>query len=306
MEMTAVVDQMIVMFLLLLVGLLCARIGLIDAAFNKKLSLLVLNVAQVASILAAAMNVGGGVAARELLGVLGISLLVLLFLYALSFLYPLCLRAKKQERGIWQFLATFGNFGFMGFPVVSALLGAQALFYNSLFLIPMFLLSYSLGIALITGGGKGGFRLKTALLCPPLLAGVLAAVIVLTGVRFPAAVVTAANTLGGMTTPGAMLVVGASLGMMSLREVLGDWRMYVFALVRLIAGPVLVWLLLRQFVRDVLVLRVMVLMAAMPSATNATMLSLQFGGNEKVASRGVFLSTLFSFATVPLLVWLLF
>ena len=305
MEMTAVVDQMIVMFLLLLVGLLCARIGLIDAAFNKKLSLLVLNVAQVASILAAAMNVGSGVAARELLGVLGISLLVLLFLYALSFLYPLCLRAKKQERGIWQFLATFGNFGFMGFPVVSALLGAQALFYNSLFLIPMFLLSYSLGIALITGGGKGGFCLKTALLCPPLLAGVLAAVIVLTGVRFPAAVVTAANTLGGMTTPGAMLVVGASLGMMSLREVLGDWRMYVFALVRLIAGPVLVWLLLRLFVRDVLVLRVMVLMAAMPAATNTTMLSLQYGGDEKVASRGVFLSTVFSFLTIPLLVWLL-
>lgn len=305
MEITAVVDQMLVMLALLLIGLLCARIGVIDAAFNKKLSFLVLNVAQVASILAAAMNVESGVEAGKLLGVLGLSALVILFLYALSFLFPLCLRAGKGERGVWQFLATFGNFGFMGFPVVSALLGAKALFYNSLFLIPMFLLTYSLGIVLITGGGKGSFRLKTALLCPPLLASLVAIAIVLTRVRMPAFIVTAANTLGGMTTPGAMLVVGASLGMMSLREVLGDWKMYVFALARLLIGPVLVWLILRSFVRDALVLRVMVLMAAMPSATNTTMLSLQYGGDEKVASRGVFLSTVFSFVTIPLLVWLL-
>ena len=305
MEMTAVVDQMLVMLILLLIGILCARIGLIDAAFNRKLSFLVLNVAQVASILAAAMNVGSDVAAGQLLAVLGLSLLVILFLYALSFVFPLCLRAEKAQRGVWQFMATFGNFGFMGFPVVSALLGAKALFYNSLFLIPMFLLTYSLGIVLITGGGKGGFRLKTALLCPPLLASLAAILLVLTRVKAPAFLVTAANTLGGMTTPGAMLVVGASLGMMSLREVLGDWKMYVFAVARLLIAPVLVWLLLRPLVRDALVLRVMVLMAAMPAATNTTMLSLQYGGDEKVASRGVFLSTVFSFLTIPLLVWLL-
>ena len=64
--------------------------------------------------------------------------------------------------------------------------------------------------------------------------------------------------------------------------------------------------MLRLFVWEALVLNVAVLLAAMPSAMNATMMALQFGGNEKVASRGVFLSTIFSFATVPLLVWLLF
>ncbi len=51
MEMTAVVNQMLVMLVLLLIGVLCARIGLIDAAMNKKLSVLVMKVTQRAMIL---------------------------------------------------------------------------------------------------------------------------------------------------------------------------------------------------------------------------------------------------------------
>ncbi len=304
MEMTAVVNQMLVMLILLLIGLLCARIGLIDAVMNKKLSVLVMNVTQSAMILASAMNVENEVGALRVLGVLGVAFLALLIVYGLSFVYTFLLRVKRPERGTWQFLATLGNFGFMGFPVVSALLGAQALFYNSLFLIPGMLFTYSVGVVMIRGGGKGELRLRS-LLSPPLLASVLAAVIVLLRVRFPAFVVTTASTLGAMTTPGAMLVVGASLGMMKLREVLGDWKMYVYALVRLLTGPVIVWLILRLFVSDALILRVAVLLTAMPSAMNTTMMALQYGGNEKVASRGVFLSTVFSFFTIPLMVFLL-
>ena len=43
----------------------------------------------------------------------------------------------------------------------------------------------------------------------------------------------------------------------------------------------------------------------MPSAMNATMMALQYGGQEKVASRGVFISTVFSLFTIPLMVYLL-
>ena len=304
MEMTAVVNQMLVMLILLLLGVLCARIGLIDAAMNKKLSVLVMNVTQSAMILGSAMSLESEVGAKRVLAVLGIAFLALLIVYGLSFVYTFLLRVKRPERGTWQFLATLGNFGFMGFPVVSALLGAQALFYNSLFLIPGMLFTYTVGVVMIRGGGRGELRLRS-LLSPPLLASVLAAVIVLLRVRFPAFLVTAASTLGAMTTPGAMLVVGASLGMMSLKDVLGDWKMYVYALVRLLTGPVIVWLVLRLFVSDPLILRVAVLLVAMPSAMNTTMMALQYGGNEKVASRGVFLSTIFSFITIPLLVWLL-
>ena len=304
MEMSAVINQMIVVFLLILVGLLCAKLGLIDVEFKKKLSFIVLNVAQVATILSAGMSVGTDVEAGKLLSIVGISCVAQALLYGLSFLLNWGLRVPKSERGTYQFMTTFNNVGFMGFPIVSALLGSTALFYNSLFNIPFYLLSYALGMVMLTGRG-GKLNPKTFLLCPPLLAAVGAALIVLLRIRFPAAVVTATTTLGNMTTPGAMLVIGASLGHMSVKEVFGDWRPYVFALLKQLISPVLVWLVLRLFVSDPLVLKMSVVLCAMPSAMNATMMALQYGGQEKVASRGVFISTVFSLFTIPLMVFLL-
>lgn len=305
MEMSVVINQMIVIFIMLLVGLLCAKLGLIDADFKKKLSVIVLNVAQVAAILGAGMSVESDIHAGKLFGIVGVSFVMQALLYGLSFLYNFVLRVPKAERGTYQFMSTFNNVAFMGFPIVSALLGPEALFYNSLFNIPFYLVSYSLGVVMISGKSAGALKPKTVLLCPPLIAALIAAVIVLVKIPFPAPVVTAATTLGNMTTPGAMLIIGASLGQMSLKEVFGDWRAYAYAVVKLISGPVVCWAVLRLFVTDPLVLKLAVILAAMPSAMNATMMALQFGGHEKVASRGVFITTILSLATIPLMVFLL-
>lgn len=305
MEVSAVINQMIVIFILLLVGLLCAKLGMIDDAFKQKLTFVIINVTQVAAILGAAMEMDADIGAGRLLGIVGISLGMHLLLYGLSFVYNFLLRIRKEERGTYQFLATMGNLAFMGFPIVSALLGSEGLFYNSLFNIPLYLLSYSLGMMMITGKSIRNMSVGSMLKSPPLIAAIAAAVIVLTGIRFPAPVVTATTTLGGMTTAGAMLIIGASLSQMTLKEILGDWKVYVFSLIRLISGPVVVWAILRLFVDDPMLIAVAVVLAAMPSGTNATMMALQFGGQEKVASRGVFISTIFSLVTIPLIVFLL-
>lgn len=302
--MSVVINQMIVVFLLILVGLLCAKLGIIDVEFKKKLSFIVLNVAQVATILASGMTVGTDVEPVKLLSIVGISCVAQVLLYGLSFLLNWGLRVPKAERGTYQFMTTFNNVGFMGFPIVSALLGSTALFYNSLFNIPFYLFSYALGMVMLTGRG-GKLDPKTFLLCPPLLAAVASALIVALRIRFPEAIVTATTTLGNMTTPGAMLVIGASLGHMSAKEVFGDWRPYAFAVIKQLAAPILVWLVLRLFVADPLVLKMSVILCAMPSAMNATMMALQYGGQEKVASRGVFMTTILSLVTIPLIVFLL-
>ena len=305
MEMSVVINQMIVIFLMLLVGLLCAKLGLMDGDFKKKLSFIVLNVAQVAAILGAAMSVETDIGAGRMFSIVGIVVVMQAILYGLSFVYNFILRVPKGDRGTYQFMSTLNNVAFMGFPIVSALLGAEALFYNSLFNIPFYVVSYSLGVVMIAGKGQGTFSAKTVLLCPPLLAAIAAAVIVLLRVPFPEPVVTAATTLGNMTTPGAMLIIGASLGQMSLKEVFGDWRAYVYAVIKLISGPLVVWLILGLFVDEPLILSLAVILAAMPSAMNATMMALQYGGNEKVASRGVFITTILSLVTIPLMVYLL-
>ena len=70
--------------------------------------------------------------------------------------------------------------------------------------------------------------------------------------------------------------------------------------------PVLTWLLLRGVMRDGRLFASLIVMLAMPSATNATIMSYQFGGDEKLASAGVFVTTLLSVATIPLVMYTLF
>jgi hypothetical protein len=73
----------------------------------------------------------------------------------------------------------------------------------------------------------------------------------------------------------------------------------------LIVCPLLVYFVLRWFIDDPLLLGIATVLCAMPVATNATMLCIEYGGNELLASRGVFISTLLSLVTIPLMVYFL-
>ena len=71
----------------------------------------------------------------------------------------------------------------------------------------------------------------------------------------------------------SMLVVGASLGSISVKQALSDWRVYVVSFVRLIVSPLVTWLVLRLFIHDEMLLGVSVILAACPTAMIATALA---------------------------------
>ena len=112
-------------------------------------------------------------------------------------------------------------------------------------------------------------------------------------------------TIGNITTPGALLVIGISIAKQPLRRVLGSPRIYALAALRLVGLPVLFWLGLRWFIADPVVLGVIVVVFAMPTATMVSMLAGEYGGDEEAAVQGVFLTTLLSMVTIPLLMALL-
>ena len=113
------------------------------------------------------------------------------------------------------------------------------------------------------------------------------------------------STLAGATIPLSMLIIGTSLGAISVRAALADWRVYVVSAVRLLVCPLLTWLVLRPFVSGAL-LGIPVLLAACPSAMVVTALCLQYDRSDAFASKCIFLNTILSAVTIPLLIWLLF
>lgn len=302
MDISSLFSQMLVLLILLLVGVVCAKTGVIDPDGNKKITAFTLAVPQSCMILASAINVDFEIAAAKLVAVFFSGFAFYAVLAALGALAYVLLGKRSAQRELFAFMTVFGNVGFMGLPVVQTLFGSQAVLYASLFNVPFNLLAYSVGAALLRGDMRGGWNWEV-LLSPPMVSTCVAIVLLFAHIHIPTPVESAVDYMGDMIVPLSMIIIGASLGKMPLKTALGDWRCYAFSAFRLLAVPAAVFFVMGRFTSDMLVLGTMTVQAAMPVAAISAMLALQYGRNEALASKTVFISTLLSTLTIPLICW---
>lgn len=306
MDLSNLFSRLIVLFIYIIVGFIAAKAGKVDEDVVKKVNTVLLYIGQPAliinSVLSNHLEIGVGELGYIFLLALFMQLLLLGIAYALT---PLYVR-KREDRGLFKFMTAFGNTGFMGFPVISAIFGEDAIFLAAVFLIPFFLASYSIGIIQIRGresGQKLSFRF---LLNPALVATFVGVILFFLRLPIPQEAVDACSGLAGTLIPLSMVAIGANIGMRKLSELVADWRIYALCLIKLIICPVIMFLVCRIFVSNETYLGIMVVSAAMPSAVLASMFSTEYGKDIHGASRGVFITTLFSLATIPAIMNILF
>ena len=164
---------------------------------------------------------------------------------------------------------------------------------------------FTYGARLIAGPKMGPIRPKQ-FFTPMVIATALAYVLYLVGWQAPQVLVDFTGFLGSITSPGAMIILGVSLASVPLKSLFTEWRVYVLSALKLLILPVAVFFALKGVVTNELMLGITVIIMAMPVATNTTMLCAQYDGDSVTAAKGVFLSTLLSVGTIPLLMWLLF
>ena len=109
------------------------------------------------------------------------------------------------------------------------------------------------------------------------------------------------DSIGSITSPAAMLRIGAGLSVMPVKEIFTEFRLYPFAAVKQIILPFAMFMLFGLFVKDATLLGIVTVIAAMPEASVSVMFANQYGGNANMASKGVFITTMCSFVTIPIL-----
>ena len=302
MNLSIVFAKMAMLVLIMLLGYLCARIGITGPEFNQRVTPLMVKVLLPATILNSVLSVPD-FSGRELLDyILVMTVMVALQMLPAWFL-PRLMRTRSEDVGATRLVTAFGNVGFVGLPVVAAIFGDEMVFFASLCNIPFNLALYSCSAAQLSPDG-GRVRWQDVLNAP-VIATLLSVVLLLSRVHVPGVLADTISSVSGATIPLSMLVIGTSLGGISVRSMLTDWRVYVVSAVRLLVCPLLTWLVLRPFAAGAL-LGISVLMAACPSAMLVTALCLQYGRSDAFASKCIFLSTILSAVTIPLLIWLLF
>lgn len=301
-----VTSQVLVLFFLILIGYGARKLNAIEDGAVGPLSSFVINVSLPALIIVSLQRPFS----RELLGEAGLSLGISFAMYAFSFgfaaFYPSLIRADGKSRGVHRYAVVFSNVGFMGFPVVEAVLGPEALFHLAMYNIPFNFLAFSIGAWLIAKDGRRPFRISWKIFINPgVLATVVGFVLFLSSVSLPPTIYKTLKMAGDITSPLSMIAIGAVLARIDPRKVFGSWRIYATSVVRLAVLPALLAAALYAIGLRGLLFSLPVLITAMPVAANTTIMASVYDGDVESASAMIFISTLACIVTIPLVATLL-
>lgn len=302
MQIQLLLDRMAVLLAIMVIGYIARKRTVLDGAAVRGFTTLITKITMPAMILASVSDVVGKGDKTNALLVLFVSFVIIGLLCLLAFLVPKLLRTMPEETGPVRFFTVFVNNGFMGFPIVQAVFGPLGLFYASIFNIPSNLACFSLGIwFLAKGKDQKAVSVKDLLLNIANIAAMLAFAMFLLDIAMPAMPDAMFRLVGGITTPLSMLVIGACLAELPIRSVLTSRLSYQLVVLRLVLIPLLIYVLGGFVLQDKVALGTLVLIAAMPGAVMGVSLAQEYDGNVELASTYVFLSTVISAVTIPLL-----
>ncbi len=294
-----VLMQVLTLFLLMLCGLWSMKTRRVTEAGVQGLNTLVLTFALPALILRRMQTDASPELITDLIWVFLLGVATMVISGCVAFL--LFAREEEKRRGVLTNLSMASNCAFMGYPVVTAALGEDALIYAVVYVAAFNLMCWTLG-SFFFGGAKA-MQPKKLLTNPSLIAVVFGFVFFLTGLRLPAFVNSALDMFGATTTPVAMFVVGARLVTLRLSH-LKDKTLLLACALRLVIFPAAILLLTFTPIPRMAVI-VTYLCTAMPGAAVTAMQAEMFDCDRGLASRGVALSTALSMATVPLMLLLI-
>ena len=307
MSITVVIQQMVIIFILIGIGMILFRRRLLSEEGSKQISGLIINVTNPALLICSALDDGPKASLRDLGIALAAYAAVFAILIAVGFLLPCLLRVPKDLHYAYQMLTVFGNVGFIGIPLASAVLGSESLIFVSIFNLLFNLLIYTLGISLLqraAGQAEKEVTIPSSGRLQKLVnAGTVSAAVTvifyLGNFHVPTVISSALSYTGRATSLLSMLVLGVSVAQIAPKEIFSHPKLYLFTLLRQILVPIGCILFMGSLIDNRLILNTMLLMVAVPAANMPLMLAKQLDMETDSISQGIILTTILSLVTVP-------
>lgn len=304
MDIVIILQQMVIIFLLIGTGMFLYRKKMLSENASKDLSGLIVNVTNPALLICSAFSDAPKVSLKEL----GTAFLLYIIVYAIlilaGFLIPHLLRVPSKYHYVYQMLSVFGNVGFIGIPLASAVLGESSLIFVSIYNLLFNILIYTFGISTLQKASPDaachtGFSWEKCINAGTVSA-LVTVVFYLADFKIPVIISSTLSYAGRATTLLSMLVLGISVAQIHIKDIFRDPRLYGFTLLRQILIPIGCVVLLRPFVHNDLILHTMTLMLAVPAANMPLMLSTEMNLETETISQGIILTTVLSLITIPL------
>ena len=203
-EILPVFAQMVVLFLILILGYIGGKTKVLTVADNKPLSKMVNCITNPCSVLHSALCVERALENGEVLKLIGITVIMYFGLILIAELTTRVLGVKSNEQGQYKFMMVFSNVGYMGIPVVRVIFGEEATFCVAIFIMVFYLFIYTYGVRQICSEpGQKGIDWKKVI-CPMTISSLIAIIGYLAGIQVGGVIKDTLKTVANITTPCAI------------------------------------------------------------------------------------------------------
>ncbi len=305
-----VFDKVLLLFLLIVVGYLARKLNFVPKDIKSGISSLVLNVTLPLYILTAMQFEFSPKVLKES----GILIIISFSIYAavtlFSYLYTKVFKIKDMKRDVFQYVVIFSNVGYMGYPVMDAIAGEKGRFYAAIYNLSFNILTWTLGVYLMSRHKNEVEHqaLKSRLihvLNPSLFAVIIGFTFFIFSVKIPGVLNETFVSIGKTTTPISMMFIGFILAEIHIKDIFNDFSVILLSAIRLLVIPVIVFFILKSLGFSDLVLTIPVVLSAMPAAANTAIVANRYDNDYQLASKLIFVTTLLSIFTIPLILKLL-
>lgn len=311
------INQILIIFIIVLIGVICYKVKLIDEVTNTKLSNILLMLVNPMVIFVAYQREFS----KDLLEGLLISLLLSIVTHIVSIIISyLFIRKKKRENlkldniSIKKYVDNkdavvermniiYANVGFMGIPLVRGIFGMEGVFYVTASVTIFNIFLWTHGVIMMTGNAEWNLKaLLKKLMSPSIIAIVLGLLCFLFQLMVPKVMLEALTHIANLNTPFAMLIAGVTIGRTNILQILKKFRVFYVSFLRLVFIPVILVLIYSRFPINEMVFTIAAIMAATPSATTGILFSIKYGKNPVLSAEILTVTTLLSAITIPLIV----
>ena len=316
-ETNTILTQILILFLLAAIGFVSGKTKYLPEKSGAVLSKVVIRITMPALIFSKMLSADFSADNYfDGLKLTGIAFGFLLLIYICTLPFTKVLKLPDKSRNVYLMQTLFGNVIFFAFPLFQALFGDIGVIYALFFNIGNDLLLWTLGVYLAGRHKGGGFKngLKH-ILNANMISFIAATVLVLTsldeklrgGILFQTT-----DMIGKATSPLSMIFIGLVLAGSKtgfFKEMGKKFVVLMLSVQKLLAAPILIGAALlfavkQGWISDV-VMMVAVMQFAMPVGTLTVSIAAEYDSDYEMAAQGVFLSTLLSIVTLPLIAYLI-
>lgn len=299
MSIASLVSTIATLALMLIIGFIGGKLGYIDDISTERLSTLIVKIGQPFLIINSLISLD--FTAENLKTGLKILLLGLCMHAVMAAIAYLLARPVKpfDERKLSEYSMFFANCGFVGFPIVESIYGAEGLFYGAFFIVSFHLFVWTWGI-MILARKRDDIKVtpKKILFNFGTMPCAIGFLIFISNIPLPDFAYDLAGYLAAICTPISLIISGANIARRSLKKMFTNRNVYYVCFVKLVAMPFLMATLLWAIGLPEYMIVFGGIMAAMPCPAVVTMFGELYRISPGYAAELVGASTVFSVITI--------